>query len=288
MAACKQGARRRHAYHGTFPMIPLTRNAPIGRLLRLALLAVAAAVGPIRPAAAYGSEGHQVVALIAQQLLTAQARKRVVAILALEPGATLASIANWADDTRNRSTAPWHYVNFPRGSDCEYSAPRDCPDGKCVVAAIRSQADRLGAPSSSPQDQLTALKYLVHFVADVHQPLHAGHADDRGGNSYQVQAFGRGTNLHAVWDTFLLEAVQPDARILAAGLSGGLPPEKIDFEPETWASESCRIVSRQDFYPDRRLGADYVTAYRGLLLNRLQAAGHRLAAILNSRLGSMR
>jgi hypothetical protein len=146
---------------------------------------------------AWGTEGHQVIASLAERQLTPAARAEVNSLLALEPGETLVSISTWADEHRSPQTAAWHYVNFPRDS-CTYDANRDCPVGKCVIEAINRQADILR--SSAPDEKrLTALKYLVHLVADVHQPLHAGYRDDKGGNLYQLQTFMRGSNLHARW-----------------------------------------------------------------------------------------
>ena len=227
---------------------------------------------------AWGNAGHQVVALIADKNLTPAARKTVDSLLALEPGATLASIASWADETRSPATAAWHYVNLPQG-DCNYVAERDCPDGKCVVAALDRQVAiyRSSAPAA---DRLKALKYIVHFVGDVHQPLHAGHADDKGGNTYQLQAFGRGTNLHALWDSGILAVIQPDANALAAELSSSATTT-MAFEPANWAQESCAIVEQKEFYPPRKLPDTYLTTYAAILKSRLRSAGLRLAAILN-------
>jgi hypothetical protein len=123
-------------------------------------------------ALAWGGEGHEVVALVADRLLTPEVRTRIAAILAVEPGATLASVWTWADQTRDRSTAAWPYVNLPRGADCQYVGPRVCPGGNCVVGALAAQVTRL--TTATGQDQLEALKYIVHFVADIHQPFHAG------------------------------------------------------------------------------------------------------------------
>jgi hypothetical protein len=173
-------------------------------------------------AMAWGTEGHRIVAAIAENLLEASAKARVDALLATEPGATLSSISTWADETRDRSTAAWHYVNMPRGSVCIYDRTRDCPDGRCVVEALNTQISRLNATSQA--EQLEALKYVVHLVADVHQPLHAGFADDRGGNTYQLQAFGRGTNLHAVWDSQMLRSVDAQSMVTAGSLSARNTP----------------------------------------------------------------
>lgn len=259
------------------------------QLLRAAavLLSSAGAVFVALPAAGFGTEGHEVIALVAERLLTPDARQRIEAILALAPGATFASVSNWADQSRDRSTAAWHYVNLPRGSDCVYLAPRDCPDGNCVVGALTTQMKRL--TSSAGRDQLEALKYVVHLVGDIHQPLHAGYADDRGGNSYQVQAFGRGTQLHAVWDTALIRDIDPSASSLATTLTSGSPSSApLSFAPEQWAMESCRIVNQPGFYPDgHKVTAGYAQTFEPILMERLYLAGVRLASALNSALGTL-
>jgi hypothetical protein len=193
----------------------------------------------------------------------------------------LASISTWADDTRTPSTAAWHYVNLPRDSGCRYDAARDCPDGQCVVAAIERQHKVL--MSTAPDvDRLKVLKYVVHFVADVHQPLHAGFADDKGGNTYQVQGFGRGTNLHALWDTKLIENWPGGESALLSELDSKKAAEDDAVTPALWAEESCRIVASPNFYPERhKVGNDYVASWGSALEDRLSAAGRRLARLLN-------
>lgn len=251
-------------------------------LLRV-VLAVAAALA-ILPACAWGPAGHRQVARVAQAHLTPAARHQVQALLALEPGATLESVADWADRARAPGTVHWHFVNLPRGSGCRYSASRDCPGGDCVVAAIDAQRLRL-VSSVVPAERLQALKYLVHLVGDVHQPLHAGHADDRGGNTYQLQAFGRGSNLHRLWDAGL----QPP-RDVALDEGRGAPPLPVlsagaGSSPAEWARESCRIVDGDGFYPGRVLTAAYRARYAPAARRRVQVAGLRLAGLLNDTLG---
>jgi len=232
------------------------------------------------PSFGWGTEGHQVIAALAEAQLTPAARKQVDRLLALEPGTTLVSISTWADEHRNPATAPWHYLNFPRGS-CEYKAERDCPDGKCVVDVIGREADALKY-EVAPEKQLVALKYLVHFVGDVHQPLHAGFGDDRGGNSYQLQAFMRGTNLHALWDTVMIRSLAQDGLTLTNRLQSHSNAElKAKWSAAQAAQESCQIVSLPGFYPDRQVGMDYVEKFQPVLERRLITAGSRLAQLLN-------
>ena len=248
----------------------------------LATVLVAWCVSLPLTADAFGPEGHEVVALVADSMLTAPTRSRVDAILALEPGATLASISSWADQQRDKATAAWHYVNMPRGSDCVYVAERDCADGNCVVAALDAQVSRLR--TATGPEQLEALKYVVHFVGDLHQPLHAGYADDRGGNSDQLQAFGAGTNLHALWDSGLVRHVEPSASVLTTTLlAQPAPSGSTAFAPEQWAAESCLIVHQPDFYPAGHVLPDgYADEYDPVVLDRLHLAGIRLGATLNA------
>ena len=229
---------------------------------------------------AWGGDGHRIIALLADAQLSPAARREVGRLLALEPGATLASISTWADEHRNPTTASWHYVNFPRGN-CDYQPERDCPEGKCVVAAIEKQIEILRSPGDD-EKRLNALKYVVHFIGDVHQPLHAGFGDDRGGNTYQLQAFMRGSNLHAVWDTGLIKSLQQENEaIVKSLLVRPLPASKTAFSATSTAMESCHIVSRPDFYPDRLVTPAYVESYVPVMAYQLALAGYRLAQVLN-------
>lgn len=229
---------------------------------------------------AWGSKGHQIIAAIAQSNLQPAAAKEIERLLAQESGATLVSISTWADEHRSPATAAWHYINFPKGV-CQYEQERDCPDGKCVVEAIRKQTSSLQFDVND-EKRLTALKYLVHLVGDVHQPLHAGWGEDRGGNSYQLQAFMRGSNLHAWWDTGMIRYVEEhEGPLLPTLQAKKFPSVSKDWKPETAAVESCRIVDQQGFYLGRLVDVDYINKHRDTLGQRLHTAGMRLAALLN-------
>ncbi len=257
----------------------------VSMLVVLVVLVLSAAPYPAR---AWGTQGHQVVANLAQMQLSAKAKREVDRLLAVEPGQTLASISTWADEHRSPATAAWHYVNFPKNS-CSYSAERDCPDGQCVVAAIDRQRDIL-ASTAADEVRLRALKYLVHLVADVHQPLHAGYGEDRGGNSYQLQAFMRGTNLHAFWDSGLIRALDQDTDVMTTrlGSSNASPARRQElerargtFNAAQAAEESCRIVGQPGFYPGRLVDQAYIQRFTPIMEQRLQVAGARLAGMIN-------
>ncbi|MDO8772728.1 MAG: S1/P1 nuclease [Burkholderiaceae bacterium] len=231
-------------------------------------------------AQAWGTQGHQVVANLAQARLSSPARREVERLLALEPGETLASVSTWADKHRSPKTAAWHYVNFPCDS-CHFVPERECPDGKGVVYAIDEQLQTLTSQAPAAL-RLTALKYLVHLVADVHQPLHAGYLDDKGGNTYQRQAFMRGSNLHALRDSGLIRYLNEDTETMSTRLLDmPLSDRAHDVNVVHAAQESCRIVGIPELYPDRKVGLDYNARFTPTMEQRLPLAGARLAHMLN-------
>lgn len=264
--------------------------------LRRLVPCLAAMLFAVAPAAmAWGPLGHDIVADLAAQQLTPAARATVQRLLATDHARTLADVANWADELRHdpgrkdlwKRTRRLHYINF-RSDHCDYVPPRDCRDGECVVAAIERYAAVLGDRSRPDAERVEALKFLVHFVADVHQPLHAGYRDDLGGNRYQVQLNGEGTNLHRVWDSGMLDTRHLDAEAYAQRLADEgpvtLPPAQppLDAPAAQWAEESCRIDRDDGVYPrGHRIGAAYVAAELPVAERRLREAGARLATLLN-------
>lgn len=283
--------------------------------LRMALpwlvLAVVGAVVP-SPAQAWGKEGHAIVAAIAQAHLTPAARAEVQRLFdAVEPGATLESVASWADETRNHATAGWHFTDFPDGH-CHYEPAVECRDGNCLVGALQRQLGVLGDRKADIEARERALKYVVHLTGDAAQPLH-NLARDRGGNAYQVQFNGRGTNAHAVWDSGLLrdDATQPSGgaaqramdrlfdivdrrrsssvdidglkdRLVKASFQVHIAP---DTDVRRWSESACLIANEPGFMPPRRIGADYVSQWQPVMEAQLIEGGYHLAAVLNATLG---
>lgn len=247
------------------------------------------------PASAWGPLGHRLVARLAEYQLTPEARAEALRLLATEQYTSLADVATWADELRERDpdlgrrSSTWHYVNLGE-HDCAYEAARDCRDGNCVVEAINAQASILADPARSDAERLQALKFVVHFVGDVHQPLHAGFAHDRGGNTFQIQHAGRGTNLHALWDTPVLRSRGLDETVHYWWLRITRPSvPTVEFSavaPAQWAGEACRIVLQPGFYPENRnVGDDYLRANLATAERQVQLGGIRLAELLNQRLG---
>lgn len=244
------------------------------------------------PAFAWGVLGHRIVAQLAQKRLNPAAQSQVDRLLVLQGAHKLADVATWADDLRDldpalfQQTAKLHYINF-HSSDCVYHPPRDCANGECVVAAIQKYAAILGNRSLADAQRAQALAFVVHFVGDVHQPLHASYRDDKGGNDYQVRWHGHGANLHKIWDTTMLNAsglsYQAYANQIAAQTVTSKPIAV--GMPAQWAEESCRIVRDDDVYPSSRFIDDaYVDRERSVAEQRLREAGARLAGVLNREL----
>lgn len=265
---------------------PLLFATALATSLALALLSP--------PAHAWGPLGHRLVALLAWDDLTPQTRRQIDALLKDEPDPTLAGIAGWADNLREndpvlgRKTSRWHFVNIGE-HDCAYQKPRDCPGGDCVVEAIRVQTAILADTKRPRAERLQALKFVVHFVGDVHQPLHAGYGRDKGGNDVQVNLNGRGTNLHTLWDSRMLVATGRNEadylrhlRALPKPSFGAIalpPPAAV------WAEHSCRVVTQPDFYPRRaKLEQSYVDKHLPIAERQLRAGGAALAAVLNKAL----
>ncbi len=254
-------------------------------------------------AGAWGAAGHHIVARVAWAKMTPEARTQATALLEGGLDAFIAA-STWADEIRNArpETYNWHFVDIPVGEP-HYDAGRDCPatdKGDCVIAEIaRARADLADAARTSVL-RGEALKYLVHFVGDLHQPLHAVDNTDRGGNDVKVLALrgeeGRNTNLHAAWDTGLLnlsdetEAARA-TRLIARTLE--VHPGDLDLDPIKWAEQSHTLAVRVTYaYPSflpTGPGADPITlddAYRtraGAAIDyQLQLGGARLAILLNS------
>ncbi len=248
-------------------------------------------------AQAWGPLGHRLVARLAEPQLTPSARAQTQRLLATERLRSLADVANWADELRERDPAlgrrssKWHYVNIGE-HDCRYAATRDCPNGDCVVEAIGAQAAILADRTRPDAERLQALKFVVHFVGDVHQPLHAGYARDRGGNTFQVHYRGKGSNLHSLWDGTLLNSRGLGETSYLWRLRAAKSTRPASAGPYTplaaaaWAEQSCAIVRAPGFYPpSARIGEDYITRHRLTAERQLQLAGARLAALLNASLG---
>lgn len=256
------------------------------------------ALGFAGTASAWGPHGHQVVAEIASRGLTPTAKVEVERLLGDRASNAMREASTWADEIRDeerwRHTGSWHYLNFERG-DCSYSAKQNCRGGNCVVGAIEREARILADRKASTAKRANALRFVIHFVGDVHQPLHAGFGHDRGGNDFQVRLGRRGMNLHGFWDQDLFRAALGTLKVIPHANDLMLQPGPTgDWRwhseaARAWAEASCEIVQRDDFYPRHGdIDAGYVTRFAPLAEDQLEIAGHRLAAALNAALDATR
>jgi len=269
------------------------QSAAMNRPILLFGLALALA---LPDAHAWSREGHQLVGELAERQLSPAALAEVRALLADEAEPTLAAVAPWADDIRaeendlGRRSKRWHFVNIP-GHDCAYDAARDCPDGNCIIGAIESQRAVLADRTQPRQARIEALKFLVHFVGDAHQPMHAGYPHDRGGNNYQIHYRGKGapegqgTNLHGTWDYWLLKSAGLGVPAYADRLQSMPLPPLAPGGAREWALESCRLIHAEALYPrGHRITDAYLDQHRPLAEQRIQLAGRRLATLLDEAL----
>ena len=249
------------------------------------LAAVATLLAASPPALGWGPTGHRVTGAIAENNLSGVARAHVRQILGSE---SLAQASTWPDEQRSNPTefwqktaSPWHYVTVPTGS--AYNVAMAPPVGDAVTALTKFTAT-LRNPNSSIEDKQLALRFIVHIVGDLHQPLHAGRPGDRGGNAVEVTWFGKPTNLHAVWDSALIDDRQLSWTEMTTWLERTITPDQIfawsDPRPTTWIAES--VTLRETIYPtEPALSYKYVYQNRQAIDTRLSMAGVRIAAYLN-------
>ncbi|WP_312219392.1 S1/P1 nuclease [Sphingobium yanoikuyae] len=237
------------------------------------------------PAFAWGPIGHRVTGAIADRNLSGLARANVQLLLGEE---NLAEAATWPDDMKSdpadfwqKQASPWHYVTVREG-DAYMSA--DAPSEGDAMTALAHFTATLRNRAASIDDKRLALRFVVHIIGDLHQPLHAGGGNDRGGNDLKVSWFGRSTNLHSVWDSAMIEQRSLSYSELADWLVRAITPQEViawnDRDPNIWIRES--IALRKTIYPtDTSLSWDYAYQHRRELDERLKRGGIRIAAYLN-------
>lgn len=268
-------------------------------------------------ALAWGYEGHEIVAAIAQGYLTPPVHARVDQLLAADQDTLTAhdmmNESTWADRYRtdHKETSEWHYVDIELdqpdlkaacfGFPASDSPASRGPAQDCIVDKISQFIAELANPATTSAERLLALKFLLHFVGDLHQPLHAADNHDRGGNCVLLNLGGpRQVNLHSYWDTVVVQNLGEDPQTVAAALARRITPDnKAAWEkgdPQSWASEGFEIArtavytlgSKPGCTPDPstvNLPSGYDQAARETAAIQLEKAGVRLAAVLNRALG---
>jgi S1/P1 Nuclease len=245
---------------------------------------------PSPQAFAWGNEGHRIIADIAWAHLNDTTLANLRKFLGDND---LASISTWADDIRpgRPETGPWHYVDIPPATPGY--APKDCPNENCAVARIQSFAKILGDPSQPFAKRSEALKFVVHFVGDLSQPMHAM-ADARGGNDIPVTVFGATQcgpypcNLHSVWDSELIDHTGMREHRYARELETMIATDHLQAGPDdpiTWANQSLQLAKQAWVQPQSNIDEAYYLQERPVVDRQLALAGLRLAQILNEELG---
>ena len=239
----------------------MPKGSRLARLLLIAFFSIA-----IAPSAkAWGCKGHQAIALIAESHMTPHARQVAMQILDATPiDPTLprycgpsgldpfADASTWPDDIRKLrpETPPWHFIDIPRGAPKSDIAKYCPPSTSCVTRALTEQVRILRDPGSTAQAKADALRFIIHFVGDIHQPLHATTNNDMGGNCVPVTFFGQAPvestpgsgsfhpNLHSIWDTDIIEHFSPGqtSTQLASNLD-----QKFDSQISAWQKEPANF-----------------------------------------------
>ena len=287
----------------------------VPRFQRSTLISAAAIVMLIASASVqgWGSQGHRLVGLIAAERLTPAARAEVRRLL---DGQTLAEVSNWADSIRSdqQQTYGWHFLNIPPDAS-GYDRDRDCPrapgvaEGSrsdrwrdCAVDRILFWEQRLADAALDRADRAIALKFIVHFIGDLHQPFHTLGVG-RGGNDVNVRVFGDANcadegekpfpcNLHSVWDSRLIARRNQDDPAYLAQLQKLIVDKRLGSQPAgrpaQWAEQSFRLAKDALVTPGANIDESYYRRHIPVIDERLALAGVRLAALLNRALATPR
>ena len=282
------------------------------------MVAAMSALSLPQAALAWGYEGHEVVAAIARGYLTPQVRTKVDQMLAADQDTLTAhdmlNEATWADSYRNshKETSSWHFVDIeldhPDLKGACYDFPASGPVASqgpardCIVDKLEEFSKELGDPATPAAERLMALKFVLHFVGDIHQPLHDSDNHDKGGNCVLLSLGGlRVVNLHSYWDTVAVSGLGDDARTVATMLTRRITAEDEAAwekgDPRSWALEGFDIAKTKIYTigsapgcaPDPSpvgLPRGYEETARDVVSIQLEKAGVRLAAILNRSLGT--
>ncbi|MEQ9466886.1 MAG: S1/P1 nuclease [Ekhidna sp.] len=232
----------------------------------------------------WGALGHRIVGLIAERHLTKKARKNIELVLGTE---TLAEVSNYMDFIKSDRTynhmSPWHYATIPDGKTYEQAGT---PEEGDVIMTIQRLMQELESKAFTDEDEAFALKCLVHLIGDIHQPLHVGNGEDKGGNDVKLEYFWQGSNLHRVWDSEMIDGQQYSYTEYADWIDHATDEQLQNWSSLNvldWAYES--MERRNQCYAtmteDKKLSYRYSYDNIELVNQRLLQAGIRLANVLN-------
>ncbi len=241
---------------------------------------------------AWGQNGHRIVGKLAELHLTDTSRQ---ALLPLLEGDSLAEVSTWADEMRSNSSkfwkkesSRWHYVNIKHANEfnpASYNITATSGKVTDAYSAILKCIAILKSPTSSPDQKRFHLRFLVHLVGDIHQPMHVGRKEDHGGNKIDIEFFNKKNNLHGLWDTLLIqnenlsysefvEFINTDNKEIIA--------EYLESQPKDWVLESFHLAQQIYQIGNGEFRYTYVYQQMPIVKTRLTQAGIRLAGLLNS------
>lgn len=275
------------------------------------LIAAALVLGRWTPfASAWGTLGHESIAWIAQSFVSSATKAAVQATLDSTQANYMANVSTWADSYRYTSAGAWsaplHYIDATDNppTSCSVDYDRDCGPAGCSVSAIVNYTSILLDGQSSASIRFDAMRFIIHFVGDLHQPLH-DEALDVGGNGINVTWDGEATNLHHLWDTEIVEKLADgkDAQEFASNLTASIQAGDYDWNVDSWlrgtslngtlstamswASEANEFVCSDvltgglDAVEDGDLSGSYYEAHYEVARLQIARAGYRLGALLN-------
>jgi len=230
----------------------------------------------------WGATGHRATGWVAEKYLNKNAKKQLDRIL---NGQSLAIASTWMDEIRSDSaynyTADWHWVTIQNGETYEQSIKN--PNGDVIQTLERIVAE-LKSKKLSPQQETEYVKMLIHLIGDLHQPLHVGVGNDRGGNDVKVMWFRVDSNLHRVWDSDMIDDSKLSYTELAQSLDKPTPTQLQQWQKisiRDWAAESVSYRKQVYDYAPGKLGYTYSYKYFPIVRERLLQAGVRIASVLN-------
>ncbi len=232
----------------------------------------------------WGPTGHRTVGEIAEKHLKKCVKKKIDKLL---NGESLAFVSTYADEIKSdknfRKYYTWHYINYPFHSD--YKSSNKNPKGD-LITGIEFSIKVLKDKNSSKEEKKFYLKMLVHLIGDLHQPLHVGRTEDKGGNSIQVQWFGKGSNLHRVWDENMIDKWDMSYVELANNAKDLSKKQLKSYqkgEVIDWVNESQKLAIEvyKSAQKGDKLSYRYSYLHFGTVRSQLQKGGIRLAKLLN-------
>ena len=258
------------------------------KLVLLTTLASLMLLAVSNNAAAYGQNGHRIIGQIAEWHLTPVTKQAIEKLLS---GDHLPEVTTWADEMRSSpdkkwwSRTKWHYISLNTIDDFKPDTYKFDDEVKDVYTGIRKAIDVLSSPKSKQQEKEFYLRFLTHLVGDLHMPLHVGRAEDKGGNTIQVEFFREKMNLHTLWDTKLIESQNLSFTEFARFINTTdtkLVSNYVSTQPRDWVVESFNL--RDDVYDikDGEFSYDYIYRHMPTVKDQLRKGGIRLAGILNA------